>query len=100
VEDNDLSREWVAILLRRAGYHVAPAANGEEGLRLLRGGRPVDLILLDMLMPVLDGWHFLGRLQRDADTFAKGPQGVLLAFQRRLALITGRPEVEPVGPAG
>jgi CheY-like chemotaxis protein len=66
VEDNDLAREWLAILLRRAGYHVVPAANGEEGLRLLRSGPQIDLILLDMLMPVLDGWHFLGRLQRDA----------------------------------
>jgi CheY-like chemotaxis protein len=66
VEDNDLSREWLAILLRRTGYHVVPAANGEEGLRLLKAGPPPDLILLDMLMPVLDGWHFLGRLQQDA----------------------------------
>jgi hypothetical protein len=45
-----------------------------------------------------------GRALRDAvlneSAFAQGPQGVLLAFQRRLALITGRPEVEPVGPAG
>jgi CheY-like chemotaxis protein len=63
VEDNDVAREALAVVLRGAGHRVVPAANGEEGLRLLRGGRPVDLILLDALMPVLDGWHFLGRLQ-------------------------------------
>jgi CheY-like chemotaxis protein len=66
VEDNDVAREGLAVVLRQAGYRVLPAANGEEGLRLLRRGPPVDLILLDMLMPVLDGWHFLGRLQGDA----------------------------------
>jgi CheY-like chemotaxis protein len=64
VEDNDVSREGLAVVLRRAGYRVLPAANGEEALRLLTEGPPPDLILLDMLMPVLDGWHFLDRLQR------------------------------------
>jgi CheY-like chemotaxis protein len=63
VEDNDVSREGLAVVLRRAGYRVVPAANGEEALRLLRDGPPPDLILLDMLMPVLDGWHFLNRLR-------------------------------------
>jgi CheY-like chemotaxis protein len=65
-EDNDVAREGLAVVLRRAGYRVVPAANGAEALRLLRGGPPVDLVLLDMLMPVLDGWHFLGRLQQEA----------------------------------
>jgi CheY-like chemotaxis protein len=43
-----------------------PAANGEEALRLLAAGPAPDLILLDMLMPVLDGWHFLERLRQEA----------------------------------
>jgi len=63
VEDNDVSREGLTVVLRHAGYHVLPAANGEEALRLLRAGPAPDLIMLDMLMPVLDGWHFLDRLQ-------------------------------------
>ena len=42
--------------------------NGEEALHHLRTGPTPDLILLDMLMPVLDGWHFLGRLRQE------GPQ--------------------------
>jgi CheY-like chemotaxis protein len=63
VEDNDVSREGLAVVLRRAGYRVVPAANGAEPRRLLWGGPPVDHILLDMLMPVLDGWRFLEQLK-------------------------------------
>ena len=66
VDDNDVCREALAVLLRRAGYRVVPAGNGEEALRLLWGGPRVDLVLLDMLMPVVDGWHFLDRLKAES----------------------------------
>jgi CheY-like chemotaxis protein len=69
VEDDDESRLALAAVLRQQDYRVVPAANGEEGLRALRAGPAPDLILLDMLMPVLDGWGFLSRL-RDADVRA------------------------------
>ena len=65
VEDNDVAREGLAVVLRREGYGVLTAANGEEALSHLRAGPRPDLILLDMLMPVLDGWHFLERLKRE-----------------------------------
>jgi CheY-like chemotaxis protein len=65
VEDNDVAREGLAVILQRHGYRVVPARNGEEALRLLWGGPRPDLILLDMLMPVLDGWHFLERLGQE-----------------------------------
>jgi two-component system, chemotaxis family, chemotaxis protein CheY len=68
VEDNESWREWLAVVLRRGGYRVLLAANGEEALDHLRDGPRPDLILLDMLMPVLDGWHFLEHLKRE------GPQ--------------------------
>jgi CheY-like chemotaxis protein len=61
VEDNDLAREALAAMLRREGYEVAEAANGREALVRLRAGPMPDLILLDMLMPILDGWLFLRR---------------------------------------
>jgi CheY-like chemotaxis protein len=64
VEDDDDSRLALAAVLRQHGYGVVPAANGEEGLRALRSGPTPDLILLDMLMPGLDGWGFLGQLQQ------------------------------------
>ena len=68
VEDNDAARESLALFLGREGYEVILAANGEEALNHLHRGLKPDLILLDMLMPVLDGWHFLEQLQQE------GPQ--------------------------
>src|SRR3954463_8738342 len=65
VEDNDVAREGTVDVLRQAGYDVAPARNGREALDLLGSGPPPALVLLDMLMPVLDGWHFLHQLRRD-----------------------------------
>jgi CheY-like chemotaxis protein len=67
VEDDSITREGLAVLLRHEGYQVVLAANGSEALASLRCLRP-DLILLDMLMPVLDGWHFLERLRAEAPT--------------------------------
>ena len=65
VEDNDAARESLALSLGREGFEGILAANGEEVLNHLRGGLKPDLILLDMLMPVLDGWHFLEALRRE-----------------------------------
>lgn len=65
VEDNAVARAGLAALLRREGYRVELAGNGQEALDYLANSPPPDLILLDMLMPVLDGWHFLERLRRD-----------------------------------
>ena len=56
-DDLDLAR-LVAEILEGAGYRTAVAANGYEALAHLQtNGRP-DLILLDMMMPVMDGWKF------------------------------------------
>jgi CheY-like chemotaxis protein len=62
VEDDPIVREGLALVLRREGYEVRLAANGEEALACLSAGPRPDLIILDMLMPVLDGWHFLQQL--------------------------------------
>lgn len=58
VEDNEISREHFASVLRDTGYAVDTAENGQEALACLKASIP-HLILLDMLMPVLDGWRFL-----------------------------------------
>jgi CheY-like chemotaxis protein len=62
VEDDTIAREGLGLILRQEGYDVIPASNGEEALAYLRSAPRPDLILLDMLMPVLDGWHFLQQI--------------------------------------
>jgi CheY-like chemotaxis protein len=64
VEDNEAAREGLAFVLRRAGFNVLTAADGRRALQLLWSEPPPEVILLDMLLPVLDGWHFLERLRR------------------------------------
>jgi CheY-like chemotaxis protein len=64
VEDNAGAREGLAAVLRHAGYGVVTAADGLEALVQLRAGSAPDLILLDMLMPVLDGWRFLDEIKK------------------------------------
>ena len=58
-------RALVAAALAPAGYRIVEARDGEETLRLARTERP-DLILLDMMMPVLSGVEVLGELRADA----------------------------------
>jgi CheY-like chemotaxis protein len=59
VEDDLDSRESLAALLRSGGYAVATAANGHEAHQwLINAGELPSIILLDLIMPVMDGWHF------------------------------------------
>ncbi len=66
VEDDFAIRETVADVLEGEGFEVSRAANGEEALRRLHdGSAPPGVILLDLMMPVMDGWTFLGAQRRD-----------------------------------
>ncbi len=62
VEDDAAIRDVYAELLRSEGYVVSLAANGEEAMRLLTDGDRPCLIVIDLLMPVLDGWGLAARL--------------------------------------
>jgi CheY-like chemotaxis protein len=64
VEDNAAARDALAALLEAEGYAVACAADGREALDHLRGPDRPCLILLDLAMPVMDGWEFLARQRR------------------------------------
>jgi DNA-binding response OmpR family regulator len=57
VEDDQDIREFVDLALRGEGYETALSADGWEGLRLLYTWNP-DLVILDLMMPVMDGWQF------------------------------------------
>lgn len=65
VEDDDDLRVVVSELLRDLGYKVATAVNGSDALQYLRTHRPPGLIVLDVMMPVMDGVEFCRRRLRD-----------------------------------
>ena len=67
VEDEEEIRELVAYNLVKQGYRVIPAETGEEGLRLVRSEAP-DLIVLDLMLPGVDGLEVCRTLKRDPDT--------------------------------
>ncbi|HLF39992.1 MAG TPA: response regulator [Acidimicrobiia bacterium] len=69
VEDNEMNRDMLARRLARKGYEVAVAADGEEGVAMARADVP-DLILMDMSLPILDGWEATRRLKADQATRA------------------------------
>src|SRR5438046_10091492 len=66
VEDNEMNRDMLSRRLKRRGYEVLVAVDGEMGLELARTKSP-DLILMDMSLPMIDGWEATRRLKADAD---------------------------------
>ena len=62
VEDNELNRDMLSRRLARKGYEVVLAGDGAEGVAAATAGRP-DLVLMDMSLPVLDGWEATRRLK-------------------------------------
>jgi two-component system cell cycle response regulator DivK len=64
VEDNEMNRDMLSRRLERKGYEVLIAVDGEKGLEVARAKLP-DLILMDMSLPVVDGWEATRRLKVD-----------------------------------
>jgi DNA-binding response OmpR family regulator len=67
IEDEKLIIVSTQMVLEAAGFRVESAMNGEDGISKARTQSP-DLILLDIMMPGIDGWGTLTRLKRDAET--------------------------------
>lgn len=65
VEDDDDIRHDLATILRFKGYNVAEAANGDVALRTLREGARPDVLLLDLMMPVMNGWELRRAMLED-----------------------------------
>ena len=65
VDDDPVTRAALGLVFEHRGYPVAFAANGQEALERLRQGPLPSLILLDLMMPVMDGWEFLQRQKQD-----------------------------------
>jgi CheY-like chemotaxis protein len=78
VEDDFDIREALSGILRDEGYTVRGASNGAEALETLRRDPAVDLIVLDLMMPVMDGWAFR-QIQREDPKLSHIPVLVLSA---------------------
>jgi two-component system cell cycle response regulator DivK len=67
VEDNEENRDGLSRHLRRKGFDVLVAVDGRQGVEAARTGAP-DLILMDMSLPVLDGWEATRQLKAAPET--------------------------------
>ena len=67
VEDNEMNRDMLSRRLIRRGFEVIFAVNGQEGIDLAKSERP-DIILMDMSLPVVDGWEATRRVKSDETT--------------------------------
>ncbi|MEP7002723.1 MAG: response regulator, partial [bacterium] len=62
VEDNELNRDMLSRRLMRRGYEVSIARDGAEGVSMATETMP-DIVLMDMSLPVVDGWEATRRLK-------------------------------------
>jgi two-component system cell cycle response regulator DivK len=67
IEDNEMNRDMLSRRLERKGFEVVIAVDGQQGLDMARNNTP-DLILMDMSLPVLDGWETTRQLKADNET--------------------------------
>ena len=67
VEDNEMNMDMLSRRLRRKGYEVIPATDGEQGIAIAQAEKP-DLILMDMSLPVISGWDATRSLKASAAT--------------------------------
>jgi CheY-like chemotaxis protein len=120
VEDDPDVRDSLALVLRQRGHEVVEASHGREALALLAASPPPTVILLDLMMPVMNGWQFLATLRERPDASvpiivmtAQPDQGAELVgtveavlikplqLERLFATIAHATEVpRPIGPEG
>lgn len=67
VEDNEMNRDMLTRRLERRGYDVIVSGDGQEGIAKAQSDRP-DLVLMDMDLPIVDGWEATRRLKSAAET--------------------------------
>jgi len=67
VEDNEMNRDMLSRRLEKRGHTVAIAVDGKEGLEKARADRP-DIVLMDMSLPIIDGWEATRQLKADPNT--------------------------------
>jgi DNA-binding response OmpR family regulator len=67
IEDEPEMIDLIQLILGRRGFEVTGASGGKEGLELVRGTRP-DLVLLDLMMPDMDGWEVYQQMKAEEST--------------------------------
>jgi two-component system cell cycle response regulator DivK len=67
IEDNEDNFYMLSNRLRRRGYELIAASDGESGIALAKGEAPA-LILMDLSLPVMDGWEATRRLKAASET--------------------------------
>ncbi|GIP18060.1 response regulator [Paenibacillus montaniterrae] len=67
VEDNEMNRDMLSRRLSRKGFRVIAAEDGQQGIELAVSERP-DLVLMDLSLPVVDGWEATRTLKQSAET--------------------------------
>ena len=67
VEDNEMNRDMLSRRLTRRGFQVVCAVDGQQGVDLARSENP-DIILMDMSLPVMDGWEATRLIKSDGNT--------------------------------
>ncbi len=66
VEDNEMNRDMLSRRLKRKGYEIELAEDGQAGLQAIKTLRP-DLVLMDMGLPIMDGWTATAEAKNDPD---------------------------------
>jgi CheY-like chemotaxis protein len=94
VEDNEDNRTVYRTILEHFGYQVIEARNGEDGVRMARQDNP-DLILMDISIPLIDGWEATRILKGDPET-----SGIPIIALTAHALATDRAKAQEVGCDG
>ena len=64
VEDNEMNRDILFRRLSRRGYVVVFAVDGQQGVEMANSEKP-DIVLMDMSLPVMDGWEATRRIKSD-----------------------------------
>ena len=67
VEDNEMNRDMLSRRLQRRGFEVVIAMDGAQGVAMATSEKP-DLILMDMSLPVIDGWEATRQIKANPST--------------------------------
>ena len=91
VEDNEMNRDMLSRRLKRKGYEVAVAEDGQQGVDMARSESP-DLILMDMSLPVIDGWEATRQVKAAPET-----QGIPIIALTAHAMVGDRQKAMDAG---